>query len=403
MMIPFSPPRIDQKIIDEVNDTLRSGWITTGPKTKRFEKELAKFAGVPHVLCTNANTTGLELMLRWFGIGPGDEVIVPAYTYCATANVIVHCGAKVVMVDCNNNDFNISPEKIEAAITENTKVIIPVDLGGYPADYDDIYKIIEEKKAQFKPRNDLQKRLGRILVLADAAHSLGGIYKGKPVGSLADISVFSFHAVKNLTTSEGGAIALNLPGDFDTDAIYKELNIMSLHGQSKDALAKSKIGNWRYDVFAAGYKANMTDIQASMGIVELSRYKDDTLKRREKIVDTYNKAFENMDWAILPPMYSSDKTSSFHLYQLRIKGINENTRDQIIEEIFKHEVAVNVHYQPMPMLSFYKNAGFNMEDYPNAFSHYEHEISLPVYYTLSDENVHTVIETVKAAVNKTLS
>ncbi len=402
-MIPFSPPRIDQKIIDEVNDTLRSGWITTGPKTKRFEKELAKFAGVPHVLCTNANTTGLELMLRWFGIGPGDEVIVPAYTYCATANVIVHCGAKVVMVDCNNNDFNISPEKIEAAITENTKVIIPVDLGGYPADYDDIYKIIEEKKAQFKPRNDLQKRLGRILVLADAAHSLGGIYKGKPVGSLADISVFSFHAVKNLTTSEGGAIALNLPGDFDTDAIYKELNIMSLHGQSKDALAKSKIGNWRYDVFAAGYKANMTDIQASMGIVELSRYKDDTLKRREKIVDTYNKAFENMDWAILPPMYSSDKTSSFHLYQLRIKGINENTRDQIIEEIFKHEVAVNVHYQPMPMLSFYKNAGFNMEDYPNAFSHYEHEISLPVYYTLSDENVHTVIETVKAAVNKTLS
>ncbi len=402
-MIPFSPPRIDQKIIDEVNDTLRSGWITTGPKTKRFEKELAKFAGVPHVLCTNANTTGLELMLRWFGIGPGDEVIVPAYTYCATANVIVHCGAKVVMVDCNDDDFNISPEKIEAAITENTKVIIPVDLGGYPADYDEIFKIIKEKKAQFKPRNDLQKGLGRILVLADAAHSLGGIYKGKPVGSLADISVFSFHAVKNLTTSEGGAIALNLPGDFDTDAIYKELNIMSLHGQSKDALAKSKIGNWRYDVIAAGYKANMTDIQASMGIVELSRYKDDTLKRRKKIVDTYNKAFENMDWAILPPMYSGDKTSSFHLYQLRIKGINENTRDQIIKEIFKHEVAVNVHYQPMPMLSFYKNAGFNMEDYPNAFSHYEHEISLPVYYTLSDENVHTVIETVKAAVNKTLS
>jgi dTDP-4-amino-4,6-dideoxygalactose transaminase len=402
-MIPFSPPRIDQKIIDEVNDTLRSGWITTGPKTKRFEKELAKFAGVPHVLCTNANTTGLELMLRWFGIGPGDEVIVPAYTYCATANVIVHCGAKVVMVDCNDDDFNISPEKIEAAITENTKVIIPVDLGGYPADYDDIYKIIEEKKAQFKPRNDLQKRFGRILVLADAAHSLGGIYKGKPVGSLADISVFSFHAVKNLTTSEGGAIALNLPGNFDADAIYKHLNIMSLHGQSKDALAKSKIGNWRYDVIAAGYKANMTDIQASMGIVELARYKNDTLKRRKKIVDTYNKAFENMDWAILPPMYSGDKTSSFHLYQLRIKGINENTRDQIIKEIFKHEVAVNVHYQPMPMLSFYKNAGFNMEDYPNAFSHYEHEISLPVYYTLSDENVHTVIETVKAAVNKTLS
>jgi dTDP-4-amino-4,6-dideoxygalactose transaminase len=302
MMILFSPPRIDQKIIDEVNDTLRSGWITTGPKTKRFEKKLAAFSNVPRVLCTNANTTGLELILRWFGVGPGDEVIVPAYTYCATANVIVHCGAKVVMVDCNENDFNISPEKISDAITENTKVIIPVDLGGYPADYDEIYSVIDKKKARFSPQNDIQKSLGRILVLADAAHSLGGIYKGKPVGSLADISVFSFHAVKNLTTSEGGAIALNLPGNFDPEAIYQHLNVMSLHGQSKDALAKSKIGNWRYDVIMPGYKANMTDIQASMGLVELERYKNDSLRQRKKIIDTYNNAFEGQDWAILPPI-----------------------------------------------------------------------------------------------------
>ncbi|MEA3447362.1 MAG: DegT/DnrJ/EryC1/StrS aminotransferase family protein [Bacteroidota bacterium] len=401
-MIPFSPPRMDQKIIDEVNDTLRSGWITTGPKTKRFEKELARFAGVSRVLCTNANTTGLELMLRWFGVGPGDEVIVPAYTYCATANVIVHCGAKAVMVDCNENDFNINPEKIRDAITENTKVIMPVDLGGYPADYDEIYSVIDKKKALFTPQNDIQKSLGRILVLADAAHSLGGIYKEKPVGSLADISVFSFHAVKNLTTSEGGAIALNLPGNFDTEAIYQHLNVMSLHGQSKDALAKSKIGNWRYDVIFPGYKANMTDIQASMGIVEIARYKDDTLMRRRKIVETYNKAFENMDWAILPPIFSKDKTSSFHLYQLRIKNINEATRNAIIEEIFKSEVSVNVHYQPIPMLTYYKNAGYNMHDYPVAFKHYEHEISLPVYYDLSDENEQTVIESVKLAVNKTV-
>lgn len=401
-MIPFSPPRMDQKIIDEVNDTLRSGWITTGPKTKRFEKELARFAGVSRVLCTNANTTGLELMLRWFGVGPGDEVIVPAYTYCATANVIVHCGAKAVMVDCNENDFNINPEKIRDAITENTKVIMPVDLGGYPADYDEIYSVIDKKKALFTPQNDIQKSLGRILVLADAAHSLGGIYKEKPVGSLADISVFSFHAVKNLTTSEGGAIALNLPGNFDTEAIYQHLNVMSLHGQSKDALAKSKIGNWRYDVIFPGYKANMTDIQASMGIVEIARYKDDTLMRRRKIVETYNKAFENMDWAILPPVFQDDKISSFHLYQLRIKNINEATRNAIIEEIFKSEVSVNVHYQPIPMLTYYKNAGYNMHDYPVAFKHYEHEISLPVYYDLSDENEQTVIESVKLAVNKTV-
>ncbi len=401
-MIPFSTPRIDKKIIDEINDTLRSGWITTGPKTKRFEKELAKFANVPRVLCTNANTTGLELILRWFGVGPGDEVIVPAYTYCATANVIIHCGAKVVMVDCNDDDFNISPEKISAAITKRTKVIIPVDLGGYPADYNELYKIINDKKSLFDPENEVQKSLGRILLLADAAHSLGGIYKGKPVGSLADISVFSFHAVKNLTTSEGGAIALNIPENFDADAIYNYLNIMSLHGQSKDALAKKQIGNWRYDVLMAGYKANMTDIQASMGLVELERYKNDTLQRRKKIIDTYNKAFENMDWAILPPIYGKDTTSSFHLYQLRIKDINENTRDDIIKEIFKQEVSVNVHYQPIPMLSYYKNAGYNMKDYPNAFRHYEHEISLPVYYNLSDKNVHTVIKTVTAAINKFL-
>ncbi|MFO7790077.1 MAG: DegT/DnrJ/EryC1/StrS aminotransferase family protein [Bacteroidales bacterium] len=404
-MIPFSPPRIDDKIIKEVTDTLRSGWITTGPKTKLFEKKLAEFAHVPKVICVNAGTTGLELMLRWFGVGPGDEVIIPAYTYCATANVIMHCGAKAVMVDSNTGNFNINPEKIKSAITSRTKAIIPVDIGGYPADYDEIHNIIcdPDIRALFSPKTDAQQKLGRIMLLSDAAHSLGGLYKGKPVGSLADVSVFSFHAVKNLTTSEGGAIALNLPEGFDHDAIYNYLNIMSLHGQSKDALAKSQIGNWRYDVLMAGYKANMTDIQASIGLVELERYKTDTLPRRKNIIDAYNKAFEQENWAEIPPVYNNNTTSSFHLYQLRIKNINEATRDRIIEDIFKKEVSVNVHFQPLPMLTHYKNSGYEMQDYPNAFKNYEREISLPVYYDLSDENVNTVIKTVIDAVNKILA
>lgn len=398
-MIPFSPPRIDDKIIAEVTDTLKSGWITTGPKTKRFEKELASFANVPSVLCTNAATTGLELMLRWFGIQEGDEVILPAYTYCATANVVMHCGAKPVMVDSLPNSFNIDPKAVKAAITERTKVIIPVDIGGMPADYDELNTLIrdEEVTKMFHAKTEEQKQLGRILLLSDAAHSLGGKYNNKPVGCLADITVFSFHAVKNLTTAEGGAIALNLPSPFDNEAIYKWLNILSLHGQSKDALAKT-MGNWRYDVVCAGYKANMTDIQASIGLVELARYDSDTLVRRKQIVDAYHKAFSEGQEFECPETDTANKQSSYHLYQLRIHNITEAQRDEIIQKIFDQGVSVNVHFQPLPLLSHYKNEGYRIEDYPNAWSHYSREISLPVYYDLTDDQVNEVIAAVKHAV-----
>lgn len=404
-MIPFSPPRIDDKIIEEVNDTLKSGWITTGPKTKKFEKQLADFSDAKKVICTSAGTTGLELILRWFGVGPGDEVIVPAYTYCATANVVLHCGAKPVLVDSKKDHFNVDPVEIKKAVTSKTKVIMPVDIGGYPADYDEIFDIVKDEKisAMFRPVTENQKKLGRILILGDAAHSLGGIYKNKNIGSIADISVFSFHAVKNLTTAEGGAIALNLPDNFNHEELYKELNIMSLHGQSKDALAKTQKGNWKYDVVIPGYKANMTDIQASIGLVELQRYRKDTLKRRKEICNLYDIAFDEEEWAEKPLLEFNNSKTSYHLYQLRIKGINEKQRDEIIQNIFNEDVSVNVHFQPLPLFSFYKDAGYKMEDYPNAFNNYQKEISLPVYYNLTDDEVKTVIETVKTAVINTLN
>ncbi|MEA1874631.1 MAG: DegT/DnrJ/EryC1/StrS aminotransferase family protein [Bacteroidota bacterium] len=402
-MIPFSPPRMDDKIIAEVTDTLKSGWITTGPKTKRFEKQLASFAQVPAVLCTSAATAGLELMLRWFGVKAGDEVIIPAYTYCATANVVLHCGAKPIMVDCLPDSFNLDPKLVKNAITERTKVIIPVDIGGFPADYDALNAIINDREIQkhFNPNTDEQRDLGRILLLSDAAHSLGAKYFGKPIGSLTDISVFSFHAVKNLTTAEGGAIALNLPEPFDNEAIYKWLNILSLHGQSKDALAKTT-GNWRYDVVCAGYKANMTDIQASIGLVELERYNSDTLVRRKAIVDAYHKAFCEDERFDIPITNNKSKQSSYHLYQLKITNISETKRDEIIQEIFKQDVSVNVHFQPLPLFTHYKNIGYDMQDYPHAWSHYSREISLPVYYNLTDDQVQTVIAAVKFAVEKVL-
>jgi dTDP-4-amino-4,6-dideoxygalactose transaminase len=402
-MIPFSPPRMDDKIIAEVTDTLKSGWITTGPKTKRFEKLLANYAQVPSVLCTNAATTGLELILRWFGLKEGDEVIIPAYTYCATANVVLHCGAKPVMVDCLPDSFNLDPKLVKKAITKRTKAIIPVDIGGFPADYDALNAIINEAeiKELFNPETEEQQQLGRILLLADAAHSLGGKYQGKPIGSLADITVFSFHAVKNLTTAEGGAIALNLSKPFDNEEIYKWLNILSLHGQSKDALAKTT-GSWRYDVVCAGYKANMTDIQASIGLVELERYDSDTLVRRKAIVDAYHAAFCEDERYEIPITNTESKQSSYHLYQLQIKNISEGERDAIIQEIFKMNVSVNVHFQPLPLLSHYKKLGYNMQDYPHAWTHYSREISLPVYYDLTDEQVKTVISAVKQAVENVI-
>lgn len=403
-MIPFSPPRIDQKIIDEVVDALKSGWITTGPKTKEFERRLTAYCGNKATLAVNSNTIGLEVALRWFGVQEGDEVIVPAYTYCATANVIVHCGATPIMVDVNPDDFNISVENIKKAITPKTKVIISVDLGGYPADYDKIFDLVKnlDIKQKFTPQTKEQSTLGRILILSDSAHSIGAEYKGCKAGSLADISVFSFHAVKNLTTAEGGAIALNLPQPFDNEEIYKYLCVYTLHGQNKDALAKTQKGAWKYDVITSGYKGNMTDILASIGLVELERYQEDTLPYRKNIFDKYTTAFSKYKWAQLPIYETTERKSSYHLYCLRINGITEAQRDKIIQRIFDRDVSVNVHYQPLPMLTAFKSKGYKIEDYPIAYDNYSREITLPVWYGLDDTMVNEVVQAVVKSVEEVI-
>lgn len=405
MMIPFSPPRIDQKVIDEVVDTLKSGWITTGPKTKEFERRLTAYCGNKATLAVNSNTVGLEVVLRWFGVQEGDEVIVPAYTYCATANVIVHCGAKPVMVDVNADDFDVCLEKVRRAITDKTKVIMPVDLGGMPCAYDELFELVEteEVKTLFQAKTEEQGKLGRILILSDSAHSIGAEYRGRKAGCLADVSVFSFHAVKNLTTAEGGAIMLNLPEPFDNEEVYRYLCTYTLHGQNKDALAKTKKGAWRYDVLVSGFKGNMTDIMASIGLVELSRYEDDTLHYRKCIYDQYTDAFSRYGWAELPIYETEDRKSSYHVYCLRVKGITEQQRDEIIQRIFDKDVSVNVHFQPLPLLSAFKNKGYKIEDYPVAYDNYCREISLPVWYGLSEEMVKTVIDAVICSVEEVLA
>ena len=404
-MIPFSPPRIDQKVIDEVVDTLKSGWITTGPKTKEFERRLTAYCGNKATLAVNSNTVGLEVVLRWFGVQEGDEVIVPAYTYCATANVIVHCGAKPVMVDVNADDFDVCLEKVREAITDKTKVIMPVDLGGMPCAYDELFELVEAEdvKTLFQAKTEEQRKLGRILILSDSAHSIGAEYKGRKAGSLADVSVFSFHAVKNLTTAEGGAIMLNLPEPFDNEEVYRYLCTYTLHGQNKDALAKTKKGAWRYDVLVSGFKGNMTDIMASIGLVELSRYEDDTLHYRKCIYDQYTDAFSRYGWAELPIYETEDRKSSYHVYCLRVKGITEQQRDEIIQRIFDKDVSVNVHFQPLPLLSAFKNKGYKIEDYPVAYDNYCREISLPVWYGLNEEMVKTVIDAVICSVEEVLA
>lgn len=401
-MIPFSPPRIDQAVIDEVTAALQSGWITTGPRTKRFEKEITAYCGSKTTIAVSAWTTGMEVLLRWWGIGPGDEVILPAYTYCASANVVLHTGATPVLVDCDPTDFNLSIEAVAAAITPRTKVIMPVDIGGLPCDYAALYEIIEAKKYIFEAHSTEQDKLGRILIAADAAHSFGALYNNQRVGSLADITVFSFHAVKNLTTAEGGAITFNLPNHFDHEEIYKTFNMKILHGQSKDALAKTQKGAWRYDVLEPGFKCNMTDIQAAIGLVELDRYQEN-LDRRREIFRQYELAFSKKSWALLPTYSTGFKESSYHLYQLRIQNCNEAQRDAIIQAIFDHDVAVNVHFQPLPLLTAYKQLGYQIQDYPNAYSHYAAEISLPVYYDLNDAQVQTVITAVCTSVEMILN
>lgn len=401
-MIPFSPPHIKQEAIDEVVDTLKSGWITTGPKTKLFEQKITEYCGHKNTLALNSATFGLEAVLRWFGVESGDEVIIPAYTYAATANTVVHTGAKPIIVDINTDDFNINIAAIRKAITSKTKVIVPVDIAGLPVDMESINKLVNEEdiKSIFLANTEHQKTLGRILVMSDAAHSFGAIYKGQKTGTLTDISVFSFHAVKNLTTAEGGAIAFNLPEPFDNDELYKEFNTLSLHGQNKDALAKTQKGVWRYDIIDAGYKGNMTDIQASLGLISLKYYDFDNLPRRKVIMEAYQSAFSKKEWAQTPIIYDHERISSFHLYTLRIKNISETTRDKIIQDIFEQDVSVNVHFQPLPLFTAYRNLGYKIEDYPNAYDSYSREISLPVYQDLSDKNVNQVIAAVINSVEK---
>lgn len=407
MNIPFSPPHIDDAIIAEVVAVLRSGWITTGPKTRQFERMLADYAGVDDVVCVNSASAGLELALRWFGVGDGDEVIVPAYTYTATAEVVLHCGAKPILVDVND-DFLIDPEIVRRAITPRTKVIIPVDIVGLPCDYRELYDIVNDTniKELFHPTNQLQESFGRILILADAAHSLGAKYFGKKTGALTDVSVFSFHAVKNLTTAEGGAICIHLPEYFydkqqiSSQDIKHELKVKSLHGQSKDAFAKTKAGAWRYDVLDAGYKCNMTDVAAAMGIVELARYDEMILPRRKQIFDAYNQAFKDDKRFRVPTYETAEKTSSYHVFTLRVNQISEEQRDAIIQKLADQSIATNVHFIPLPMLTVYKSMGYNIDDYPNSYQQYACEISLPVYYDLTDEQVQEVIRALKEAVSE---
>lgn len=398
-MIPFSPPRIDDKIINEVVSALKSGWITTGPRTKNFEKKITAYCGCRSTLCLNSATAGLEIILRWFGVKEGDEVILPAYTYSATANVIIHCGAKPVFVDVNGDDFNISVSAIEKAITERTKVIMPVDFAGFPCDYDEINALAEKHSSKFKAETNIQEKLGRILVLSDSAHSFGASYKGKKAGSLTDVSVFSFHAVKNLTTAEGGAIALNLPEPFDNNEIYQQLCVKTLHGQNKDALAKTQKGNWRYDIVEAGYKCNMTDLTAAIGLIEIERYDDDTLVRRKQIADKYLSILSKDDRLQLPVFETANKSSCYHLFPLRVKNITEEQRDRLIQLISDQNVGVNVHFIPVPMMSFYKALGYDVKNYPVTLDNYSREITLPLYYDLTDDKVETVCRVFMHALN----
>jgi dTDP-4-amino-4,6-dideoxygalactose transaminase len=401
-MIPFSPPHIDDKIIAEVTAALRSGWITTGPRTKDFEKRITAYCGNKNTLCLNSATAGLEIMLRWFGVGQGDEVILPAYTYSATANVIIHCGATPVFVDVNADDFNISVSNIEKAITSKTKVIMPVDFGGFPCDYDEINALAVKHQSLFKPSSKNQEILKRILILSDSAHSFGATYKEKKCGSLTDVSVFSFHAVKNLTTAEGGAIALNLAAPFDNLEVYNYLCMLTLHGQNKDALAKTQKGNWKYDIIEAGYKCNMTDLSAAIGLVELERYDSDTQVKRKQIFEAYDLALSADNRLQIPTHVTPLKNGCYHLYPLRIKGITEQQRDAIMKEIFDCDVSVNVHFIPVPSTTFYKNLGYDMANYPVTYDNFSREISLPVYYDLTMEQVQIVISAIIKSVNKVL-
>lgn len=396
MRIEFSPPDITQLEIDEVVDTLKSGWITTGPKTKRLEQELSVFTNTDKTVCLNSATAAMELTLRVLGVGAGDEVITCAYTYSASASVIDHVGAKIILVDTNKEDKFMDLEALENAITEKTKVIIPVDLAGKPCKYDEIFEIVERKKALFRPNNKLQEKIGRVVVMADAAHSLGAEYKGKPSGSIADFTCFSFHAVKNFTVAEGGSVTWNRALGLDDDEIYREFQLLSLHGQSKDALSKTQLGSWEYDIVAPNFKCNLTDIASGIGLAQLKRYPD-LLKRRFEIVERYNKGFEGT--RVKPFVhFEEDKKSCCHLYIVNIEGASEEERNEIIVKMAEKGIATNVHYKPLPMHTAYKNLGFDIKDYPNAYNNYKSQITLPLHTLLTDEQVDYIIENLKALV-----
>ncbi len=398
MKIPFSPPDIGEAEIAQVADTLRSGWITTGPKTKELERQVASFCHTSRAVCLNSATAAMELTLHQLGIGPGDEVITCAYTYTASASVVCHVGAKLVLVDCckpsdgGSDCYQMDYDALERAITPRTKAIIPVDLGGVVCDYDRIFEIVERRKALFTPSdNKIQQALGRVAVMADAAHAFGAQWHGRMCGEIADFTCFSFHAVKNFTTAEGGAVTWrDLPG-IDNEEIYKNYMLLSLHGQSKDALAKTQLGAWEYDIVMPGYKCNMTDIMAAIGLAQMQRYPD-LLARRKQIITRYNQVMDTLPVSYLRH-YGEDFASSGHLYLVRLNGRDEQFRNDLITKMAEREIATNVHYKPLPMHTAYKKLGFDIKDYPNAFAMYRNEVTLPLHTLLTDEQVEFLLET----------
>ena len=395
MKIPFSPPDMTELEAQGASEAIRSGWITTGPKTKEFERQIAEYCHVNKAVCLNSQTACAEMALRLLGIGAEnggssfDEVIVPAYTYTASASVVCHVGAKLVLIDSQTDSLEMDYEALEKAINEHTKAIIPVDLGGIPCDYDRMFAIVENKKNLFKATSAVQEALGRVAICADAAHAFGASWHGKMVGSIADFSSFSFHAVKNLTTAEGGALTWNIPG-IDDEELYHQVQLYSLHGQSKDALAKTQLGAWEYDIVGPWYKCNMTDIMAAIGLAQLSRY-EGILERRKEIISRYDAAFKKLGVQVLPH-YTDDHQSSGHLYITRVPGIGLEQRQEIIVKMAEAGIATNVHYKPLPMMTAYKKLGFDIKDYPNAYKQFENEITLPLHTKLTDEEVEYVIE-----------
>ena len=389
MKIPFSPPDITEEEIIQVTEALKSGWITTGPRTKELEREVASLCGVNRAVCLNSQTSCAEMTLRLLGIKDGDEVITSAYTYTASASVVCHVGAKLVLIDTQEDSLEMDYDKLAEAITERTKVIIPVDIGGIPCDYNRIYEIVESKKELFQPENELQKAFGRVIVMADAAHALGAVWQNKMVGSIADFTNFSFHAVKNLTTAEGGAVTWREINGIDSEKIYHQYQLLSLHGQSKDAFAKTQLGAWEYDIIGPWYKCNMTDVAAGIGLAQMKRYKG-LLTRRQEIIRKYDNAFIPVGIEVLKH-YTNEYTSSGHLYITRISDITQDMRNEIIIKMAEAGVACNVHYKPLPMLTAYKQLGFDIKDYPNAYRRFENEITLPLHTRLTDEEIDYVI------------